>query len=80
VIDEPNRQSLQKHFAQTWAVPAEKVANVIITGIRRDRPRVLIGPDTKALDALVRLMPGAYSRLLASPSERYMKQILGRTH
>ncbi len=44
--------------------PAE-AARVIINGIKRNNPRILIGADARLLDRLQRLMPVSYSRILA---------------
>ena len=44
--------------------PAE-AARVIIDGIKRNNPRILIGADARLLDRLQRLMPVSYSRILA---------------
>lgn len=44
--------------------PAE-AARVIIDGIKRNNPRILIGADARLLDRLQRLMPVSYTRILA---------------
>ena len=38
---------------------------MIIDGIKRNNPRILIGADARLLDRLQRLMPVSYSRILA---------------
>jgi hypothetical protein len=43
-------------------MPPERAAEVILRGVERDRPRVLVGNDAKVLDALVRLLGSAYQR------------------
>ena len=58
---------MQTQFDKYPTTKPEKVADAIVRGIRQDRPRVLVGPDTFALDAIVRLLPAAHSRLLAKP-------------
>lgn len=47
--------------------PAE-AALVIINGIKRDDPRILIGADARLLDRVQRLVPASYSRLLSKLS------------
>lgn len=42
----------------------EKAARIIIKGIKRNRPRILIGPDARLLDLVVRIIPSYYDRLL----------------
>ncbi len=43
---------------------AEKAADEILRAVRRDRRRVLVGPDAKVIDAFVRLMPTGYQRVV----------------
>jgi hypothetical protein len=38
-------------------MPASKAAEIIIDGIKKDKSRILIGSDAKALDFIVRLFP-----------------------
>jgi len=78
VIDEPERRTMQARFDKTPTTKPEKVAAAIVGAIRRDKPRVLVGPDTVALDAIVRLLPAAHSRLLAKPVELLFRQALGQ--
>ena len=78
VIDEAERRAMQDRFDKTWTTKPEKVAGAIVGAIRRDRPRVLVGPDTAVLDAIVRLLPAAHSRLLAKPVDLLFRQALGR--
>jgi short-subunit dehydrogenase len=49
----------------------------IVDGIERRKPRVLIGRETYALDALTRITPGHYGRVLAV-GERLMTRGVGR--
>jgi len=53
-----------------WATSPRKAAQVILKGVRKNRPRVLIGPDTKVLDLLVRATGSSY--------QRFVPAILGR--
>ncbi|MFG1922399.1 SDR family NAD(P)-dependent oxidoreductase [Cryptosporangium sp. NPDC048952] len=40
-----------------------KAAAIILDGVRAKKPRVLVGNDARAIDALVRLVPANYPRL-----------------
>ena len=51
-------------FEKGLVTSAETAAEVILTGIRNRKERVLIGTDAKQADALARLMPQRYTRLL----------------
>jgi NADP-dependent 3-hydroxy acid dehydrogenase YdfG len=41
-----------------------RAAQIILDGVRKNRARVLVGPDAKVLDLLVRLTGSGYQRLL----------------
>ncbi len=51
--------------------PAD-AAQVILTGVRRNRARVLVGNDAKALDLLVRLTGSGYQQLVSRVAKRQM--------
>ena len=57
-------------FESLLRIPPEKAARTIVEGVRRGRPRVLVGADAVALDAAARLVPGALSRLGAAAAVR----------
>lgn len=44
---------------------AEDAAETIVKGVRKNKPRVLIGADAKLLDAWVRLVGSGYQRVVA---------------
>lgn len=44
----------------------DRAARIILTAVRRNRARVLVGPDAKALDVLVRLTGSGYQRLFST--------------
>jgi NADP-dependent 3-hydroxy acid dehydrogenase YdfG len=50
----------------------QKAARVILEGVRKNRSRVLIGPDAKALDLLVRVSGSGYQRLVGPLLGRIM--------
>jgi len=52
---------------------ADFAAHAIISGIEKNRQRVLIGGDAKFLDRLTRLFPVGATRLLAYIAQRYSK-------
>jgi NAD(P)-dependent dehydrogenase (short-subunit alcohol dehydrogenase family) len=51
-------------------MPAEKAAKIILDGVQRNKPRIVVGADAKALDALVRLSGARYQRMVARVSNR----------
>lgn len=51
-------------------ISSDRAAQIILRGVRRGRPRVLIGTDTYALDIVVRLLGPAYQRGAAALAAR----------
>ena len=47
-----------------WTTSPHKAAQVILHGVPKNRARVLIGPDTKVLDLLVRTTGSSYQRVV----------------
>jgi short-subunit dehydrogenase len=60
-VEQKKAALLQKEGNMTGP---EKAARIIIKGIKKNRPRILIGLDAKLLDITVRLFPSYYDRLL----------------
>ncbi|HTY26886.1 MAG TPA: SDR family NAD(P)-dependent oxidoreductase [Mycobacterium sp.] len=48
----------------------QKAARIILEGVRKNKGRVLVGPDAKALDLIVRLTGSGYQRLFARVTAR----------
>ena len=53
-----------RDFERAFITSPEKAAAQILTAIRRDRRRALIGPDAKAIDLVSRLPAGLYQSIL----------------
>lgn len=55
---------LVKNFdKRAWTTSPQKAAQIILRGVRANRVRVLIGPDMKVLDLVVRTIGSQYQRL-----------------
>jgi NAD(P)-dependent dehydrogenase (short-subunit alcohol dehydrogenase family) len=54
-----------KLFARAALTSPEKAAQVILRGAEKNRARILIGPDGRAMAAMPRLLGAAYTGLLA---------------
>jgi NADP-dependent 3-hydroxy acid dehydrogenase YdfG len=50
----------------------QRAARIILEAVRKNKARVLVGPDAKALDLLVRLTGSGYQRLLAPVLSRLL--------
>lgn len=53
-----------KQAEKLLRMPPSKAANIILNGIEKDKPRVLVGNDARLVSWLERLMPVNYWRLL----------------
>lgn len=56
--------ALNKEFDKLARTSPEEAARVIIDGILKDKPRVLIGQDAKMMDRLARTMPATYDKVM----------------
>jgi short-subunit dehydrogenase len=52
----------------------EKAARIILDGVRKNRARVLVGPDAKALDLIVRVTGSGYQRLFSTVMSRMVPE------
>ena len=50
----------------------QKAARIILDGVRKNKARVLVGNDAKALDILARATGSGYQRLVAAAKSRAM--------
>ena len=55
----------REQFVKLLRMPPEKAAERIVAAVERRRPRLLIGWSATVPDALVRLLPGSYWKLVA---------------
>jgi NADP-dependent 3-hydroxy acid dehydrogenase YdfG len=64
-------QTFDKKLANT---SPQKAAQIILDGVRKNRARVLVGPDAKVLDLIVRVTGSGYQRLFSSVMSRMIPQ------
>ncbi len=50
-------------FEKSFITSAEKAAKTILQGVQRNQRRILVGPDARVYDWMVRLFPTAYQRI-----------------
>ena len=55
---------LINEFDRIARTSAEEAARVIINGVLKDKPRVLIGQDAKMMDRLARTLPSTYDKVM----------------
>jgi short-subunit dehydrogenase len=63
---------MRERFAQVARTSPEKAASVIMNGILRNKPRVLIGSDAVQVDVLQRLFPAKASGIFTKGMEKRM--------
>ena len=61
---EAEREEAIKRFAQFTMTQPDGAAKTIMKGIRKNKARILIGPDAHFVDWVRRLLPASYLRLL----------------
>lgn len=59
---EKQKKEFNDRLARTTA---QQAANIIINGINKNKPRILVGGDAKLLDIIQRFIPSGYQNLVA---------------
>jgi NAD(P)-dependent dehydrogenase (short-subunit alcohol dehydrogenase family) len=60
------------NFEKKFITSPEDAARVILRAVRKNQRRVLVGPDAKLLDLLVRLFPTGYQRIVLAQAKKEM--------
>ena len=69
ISDVDTRQKFEKSFITS----PDKAACAILDGVRRNQRRVLVGPDARVFDWVVRLLPTTYQRITVGYSRLIAK-------
>jgi len=70
-VDSVDKDQLSQTFDKKLAnTSPQKAARIILDGVRKNRARVLVGPDAKALDLIVRVTGSGYQRFFSSVMSR----------
>lgn len=67
-----DKDELAPTFDKLARTSPEKAARIILDGVRKNKARVLVGPDAKVLDIIVRVTGSGYQRLFAAVTARAM--------
>jgi NAD(P)-dependent dehydrogenase (short-subunit alcohol dehydrogenase family) len=62
-VSEHERRRVQAYNDKLLRMPPAEAARIIIDGVERDKPRVLVGNDAKLIDLIVRSFPVRYTRI-----------------
>jgi NAD(P)-dependent dehydrogenase (short-subunit alcohol dehydrogenase family) len=58
-----NEKRIRVYNEKLLKMPADQAARIIVDGVEKGSPRVLVGNDARAMDVLVRLLPRAYPKV-----------------
>jgi NADP-dependent 3-hydroxy acid dehydrogenase YdfG len=74
-VDGVDKDELVNTFDKKLASTSpQKAARTILDGVRKNRARVLVGPDAKALDVLARATGSGYQRLFSTVMSRMVPE------
>jgi NADP-dependent 3-hydroxy acid dehydrogenase YdfG len=74
-VDTVDKDQLTKTFDKKLAnTTPEKAARIILEGVRKNKARVLVGPDATALDLIVRITGSGYQRLFSTVMSRMVPE------
>lgn len=62
-LTDADRARTRAYNEKLLRMPPEKAARIVLDGVAAGRPRILVGPDARLLDRLVRLAPARYPKL-----------------
>lgn len=62
-------EQLAEQFENAVRTTPERAAEIIVDGITRRKPRILVGPDAVLLDGMVRLLPVRYQKVMGMLSK-----------
>ncbi|MCV7238696.1 SDR family NAD(P)-dependent oxidoreductase [Mycolicibacterium celeriflavum] len=66
-----DKESLTRTFDKWLTITTpERAAHIILEAVRKDKARVLVGPDAKVLDFIVRMSGSGYQRLFSTVMPR----------
>lgn len=63
-VDAAEAARQQAHFQKVLRLDADQAGEIIVRGIERRQPRILVGQDAKLVAAIERLMPVGYWRII----------------
>jgi NAD(P)-dependent dehydrogenase (short-subunit alcohol dehydrogenase family) len=72
-IDEADEKRRRAYNEKLLKMDPAQAARIIVDGVERNRPRILVGNDARAVDLLVRLVPTQAARLAAAFEKRVIR-------
>lgn len=65
-----DQEASKRNFEKLFRTTPEQAARTILRGVEKNARRVLIGADAHAIDALQRMLPSGYQRILTGLTRR----------
>lgn len=73
-----NHEDGKDFFEKFFITSAEKAADIILKAVRKDKRRILVGPDAVALDAMTRAMPERYQQVIVGQIKKMRDKQIAR--
>jgi NAD(P)-dependent dehydrogenase (short-subunit alcohol dehydrogenase family) len=74
-VSDAEREEQTQRFARTARTTPEQAATIILRGVDRKKPRILVGPDAYLFNATPRLLGSGYQRVTATLIRRYGERL-----
>lgn len=71
--ESPTKEEMMETFQQLAGLTSEEAALVILNGVKKNKPRILVGKDAHFLSFISRLAPANYPKLLGLISSPFSK-------
>lgn len=68
--NKPDHEVAVREFERAARTTADEAARVILRGMLRDDPRILIGTDARVIDTMARLAPRGYDAIVRRATQR----------
>jgi NAD(P)-dependent dehydrogenase (short-subunit alcohol dehydrogenase family) len=63
-LNDPDLEAQKERFEKFLRMPPEKAGEIIVSGVERERPRVVVGNDARFMAVVERLAPVSYWKFL----------------
>lgn len=71
-------ESGKELFEKMFITTAEKAADIILKAVKKDKRRVLVGPDAVAIDTMVRTLPELYQTIVVGQMKKMRTKQIAR--
>jgi NAD(P)-dependent dehydrogenase (short-subunit alcohol dehydrogenase family) len=68
-LSEAEQARSQERFSRLLKMPPEQAGEIIVAGVEKDRPRIIVGSDAKLASLVERLFPVSYWKFIGAGRE-----------